>query len=72
MFRACELIVINKLDLLPHLETDLDRLLYNISAVNPEATTLLVSARTGAGVGGFVEWLCSVRSRTGAPAGAAA
>src|SRR4051795_6490664 len=30
MFRACELVVLNKIDLLPHLDFDLDKLLYNI------------------------------------------
>ena len=57
MFRACELILINKLDLLPHLEVDLDRLLYNIDAVNPDAQTMLVSARTGQGVADLRQWL---------------
>ncbi len=37
MFRACELVVINKIDLLPHLEFDVDRLLANIDTVNPGA-----------------------------------
>jgi len=57
MFRACELILINKLDLLPHLDVDLDRLLYNIDAVNPDAQTMLVSARTGQGVADLRQWL---------------
>ena len=35
MFRACELVVVNKIDLLPHLDFDLDRLLANVDAVNP-------------------------------------
>ncbi len=37
MFRACELVVINKVDLLPHLDFDVDRLLANIETVNPGA-----------------------------------
>jgi hydrogenase nickel incorporation protein HypB len=57
MFRACELILINKLDLLPHLEFDLDKLRYNIDAVNPDAQTMLVSARTGEGVADLRQWL---------------
>ena len=40
MFRACELVVINKLDLLPHLDIDLDKLLYNIDVVNPGVRTI--------------------------------
>jgi hydrogenase nickel incorporation protein HypB len=68
MFRACELIVINKVDLLPHLDFDLDRLQYNIDAVNPEATQIVLSARTGEGVEAFGEWLDRVGQR--APAAA--
>ena len=35
MFRACELVVINKIDLLPHLDFDVDRLLANIDSRQP-------------------------------------
>ena len=68
MFRACELVVINKLDLLPHLEFDLERLLANLDAVHPEAERMLVSARTGEGVETWREWLAAVPERVGAPA----
>src|SRR5947209_221810 len=50
MFRACELVVINKIDLLPHLDFDLERFLYYLDQVNPRADRLLVSARTGEGI----------------------
>ncbi len=60
MFRSCELICVNKIDLLPHIEFDLDRLLANIEAVNPGATVLTTSARTGEGVETWVRWLASL------------
>src|ERR1700712_1176139 len=41
MFRACELVVVNKLDLLPHVDIDLDALLANIDAVNPDVPCIL-------------------------------
>jgi hydrogenase nickel incorporation protein HypB len=66
MFRACELVVVNKLDLLPHIEFDLDKLLYNIEAVNPGVETMLLSARTGGGIGQFAAWLGSVAARADA------
>ena len=68
MFRACELVVINKVDLLPHLEFDTDRLLANIETVNPGARTMLVSARTGEGVDEFRDWLSGVPQRAEAVA----
>lgn len=63
MFRACELVVINKIDLLPHLELDLDRLMHHIDQVNPSARRIVTSARTGEGVDELREWLVSVCAR---------
>ena len=68
MFRTCELVVVNKIDLLPHLEFDLARFLANLDAVNPGVERLLVSARTGEGIQTWVEWLAAVPGRTGATA----
>jgi len=68
MFRSCELVVISKTDLLPHLDFDLELLEGNIDRVNPDATVIQLSARTGDGVERFREWLFGVADR--APAGA--
>ena len=68
MFRACELVVVNKLDLLPHLDFDLDRFLANLDAVNPGVAHMLVSARTGEGIDAWREWLAAVPARAAAPA----
>jgi hydrogenase nickel incorporation protein HypB len=72
MFRACELVIVNKLDLLPHVGLDLDRMLANIDAVNPGARTMLVSATTGEGIDEWREWLAEAPSRIGAGAAAQA
>ena len=66
MFRTCELVVVNKLDLLPHLDFDLDRFLYNLDAVNPGVRRMLVSAKTGEGVEEFRAWLAELPARSGA------
>jgi hydrogenase nickel incorporation protein HypB len=69
MFRTCDLVLVNKIDLLPHLDYDVDRLLYNIDQVNPGAERMLVSARTGEGVDEWRDWLlAAARTREGAPA----
>jgi hydrogenase nickel incorporation protein HypB len=57
MFRACELVLVNKIDLLPHLEFELDRLLANIDQVHPGVEVIVLSARTGEGVEAWREWL---------------
>ncbi len=68
MFRTCELVVVNKIDLLPHLDFDLDRFLSNLEQVNPAARHMLVSARSGEGVEGFRDWLLEVAERQPAAA----
>jgi hydrogenase nickel incorporation protein HypB len=68
MFRTCELICVNKIDLLPHLDVDLDRLLANIEAVNPTARVLPLSARSGEGVEAWRQWLAEVPRRAAAGA----
>jgi hydrogenase nickel incorporation protein HypB len=68
MFRSCELVVINKIDLLQYLDFDIDRLEANILQVNPQATVMRVSAKTGEGVDAFREWLTSIPARVGATA----
>jgi hydrogenase nickel incorporation protein HypB len=68
MFRACELVLVNKIDLLPHLDFDLDRYLRNLEAVHPGVETLLVSARSGEGIEAWREWLLGVAAREAVPA----
>jgi hydrogenase nickel incorporation protein HypB len=68
MFRTCELVLINKMDLLPHLDFDLDRFLYNLDAVHPDVERMQLSARTGQGVDQWREWLERVPDRAGAAA----
>jgi hydrogenase nickel incorporation protein HypB len=68
MFRACELVIVNKIDLLPHLEFDLDKLIYNLDVVHPGVQHMLMSARTGDGVEEWRDWLQSQVARVGAPA----
>jgi hydrogenase nickel incorporation protein HypB len=63
MFRACELVLVNKVDLLPHLDYDVDRFLRNLEAVHPGVEHLLVSARTGEGVDAWRDWLTGVARR---------
>jgi hydrogenase nickel incorporation protein HypB len=68
MFRACGLVLINKVDLLPHLDFDLDKFLYNLDSVHPGVERLVVSAKTGEGIEEWRSWL----ARIGAPEGVAA
>jgi hydrogenase nickel incorporation protein HypB len=68
MFRACELVVVNKIDLLPHLDFDLDKFLYHLEAVHPGVEHLLVSAKTGEGIEELRSWLERAGARAAAHA----
>ena len=63
MFRTCDLVLVNKIDLLPHLDYDLDRFLYNLDQVHPDVERMLVSARTGEGIDAWRDWLAAVGAR---------
>jgi hydrogenase nickel incorporation protein HypB len=69
MFRQCDLVLVNKIDLLEHLDYDLDLFLHHLDAVHPGVPRMLVSARTGEGVGAWRDWLLErVAERTGTAA----
>ena len=63
MFRACQLVLINKIDLLKHLEFDLDRFLDYLDQVHPGVQRMLLSARTGEGIQEWRDWLTSLPQR---------
>lgn len=57
MFHTSQLCIINKIDLLPYLQIDLEELKTNALKVNPELKFLEVSATTGAGMDQWYAWL---------------
>jgi hydrogenase nickel incorporation protein HypB len=57
MFRAAEILILNKIDLLPHVEFDVSQAIANALRVNPSITILRVSARTGEGLDAWYGWL---------------
>lgn len=57
MFTAARLALLNKIDLAPHCDADLDAYEANLRRVNPNIDILQVSARTGAGMADWVGWL---------------
>ncbi len=64
MFRAVDLVLVSKIDLLPHLDFDLDRYLGNLDSVHPGVPRLLVSAKTGAGMDAWGDWLVHASARS--------
>jgi hydrogenase nickel incorporation protein HypB len=64
MFAGSELMLLNKVDLLPHVDFDVDACMAAALRVNPRIQILQVSARTGQGLGAFYAW---IEGRAGAP-----
>jgi hydrogenase nickel incorporation protein HypB len=57
MFRSVDVVLLNKIDLVPHLDVEVDTYIAHVRAVNATAAILPVSARTGAGMGAWFGWL---------------
>ena len=57
MFAAADLMLLNKSDLLPHLDFDVDACLAAALRVNPRLQILTVSARSGEGLAAFYAWI---------------
>ena len=57
MFTASRLALLNKVDLAPHCDVDLNLYEQNLRRVNPDIEILRVSARTGEGMDAWIAWL---------------
>jgi len=57
MFRSVDVVVINKIDLLPHLDFDMDLFLKNLQDVNPKAKVIRTCATKGDGLDDWLDWL---------------
>jgi len=57
MFRTAEVMILNKIDLLPYVDFDAERAVAYAREVNPDITVLRVSARSGEGLDAWYGWL---------------
>jgi hydrogenase nickel incorporation protein HypB len=64
MFAASRLMVLNKTDLLPHLDFDVPRCIEYARRVNPAIEVLLVSAKSGQGMDAWVDWILETAHET--------
>jgi hydrogenase nickel incorporation protein HypB len=61
MFHRADLMVLNKVDLLPHLDFDVDQCLAYARQVNPDIEVLQVSATSGQGMQAWLDWIANRR-----------
>ena len=57
MFSVCDVVVVNKTDVMPYFDFDLDRCREHVRMRNPKARVIPVCAKTGEGVEAFADWL---------------
>jgi hydrogenase nickel incorporation protein HypB len=68
MFRACELVVLNKIDLLPYVDFDVERFCHFLDHVHPGVRVIQTSARTGEGIDELRAWFAALPERARAAA----
>lgn len=61
MFAAADLLLLNKIDLLPYLDFEVERCLDYARRIHPDIAVLQLSARNGAGFDGWLDWLRAER-----------
>lgn len=57
MFTVCDLVLVNKIDVAPYFDFDLERCKKHIRQRNPKAQIIPISAKTGKGIDIFADWL---------------
>ena len=60
MFSVCDLVLINKIDVMPYFDFDMERCKQNIKMRNPNAQVIPISAKTGEGIDAFANWLLNM------------
>jgi hydrogenase nickel incorporation protein HypB len=63
MFRESSALVLNKVDLLPYMNTDIKKMRNDALALNPKLKVFEVSGTTGAGIDEWAQWLNGLRSK---------
>ncbi len=57
MFQVCDVVLVNKMDVAPYFDFDLDRLRANVARRNPQARVIPICAKTGEGMDEWYAWL---------------
>ncbi|WP_017755243.1 hydrogenase nickel incorporation protein HypB [Calidifontibacillus oryziterrae] len=63
MFRRTEMVILNKIDLLPYLDFSVEKALEDLKGINPESSIIEVSAKTDEGIDEWINWIRSAYER---------
>ncbi|KEF37300.1 hydrogenase accessory protein HypB [Schinkia azotoformans MEV2011] len=59
MFRRTEMVILNKIDLLPYLDFSVEQAIEDLKGINPDSSLMIVSARTDEGMDQWINWIRS-------------
>lgn len=59
MYETCDLLVVNKMDVLPYFDFDVDQVAKNAKMRNPNIDIIYISAKTGEGIDQLADWIVS-------------
>jgi len=57
IFKVCDIVIINKIDVLPYFDFSIEKVIERVHSLNPKALIFPISARTGEGVDAVASWL---------------
>ena len=57
MFQVCDVVLVNKIDVLPYFDFDMDKCREYVALRNPNARVIAICARTGEGIDEWADWL---------------
>ena len=57
MYQVCDVVLVNKIDVAPYFDFDLEKLKENVALRNPKTVVIPFSAKTGEGLDAWIEWL---------------
>ena len=57
MFQVCDVVLVNKIDVAPYFDFDLEKCRANVAMRNPRARVIPICAKTGEGMGEWLDWL---------------
>lgn len=66
MYRGVDVVLLNKIDLLPYIPFSVERFLHGVRVLNPDLVTFQLSALTGEGMDAWIEWIMARREWTSA------
>ena len=61
MFHSADICILNKMDLLPHVDFSIDQVVHDLSHVKPGIEVIYTSVKDGMGIAQWIEWIRNLK-----------